>query len=200
MRTAITPAIYPFAPKTEPDSNAICIPDENLAFVPASDISEAFRNLSRFLLVIVLAPKSVARNEATAKKLAPNKSVTDLTDIRNVSLPLDAAKAWLKNSNAPDTFEFGGVRGCLSAMEIHRNGRRVTLRYNEFKTLAYFIKNPGRVISRDEFLDKVWGYENYPSTRTVDNHVLRLRQQLETDPAHPKHFTTVHGAGYKFVP
>ncbi|PYU02509.1 MAG: hypothetical protein DMG38_00145 [Acidobacteria bacterium] len=85
-------------------------------------------------------------------------------------------------------------------MAIHRNGRPVILTCKEFKTLTYFIKNPRRVISRDELLNEVWGYENYPRTRTVDNHILRLRQKLETEPAHPKHFPTVHSAGYKFLP
>jgi two-component system response regulator VicR len=56
------------------------------------------------------------------------------------------------------------------------------------------------VISRDELLDKVWGYEHYPCTRTVDNHMLKLRQKLERDPSHPLHLLTVHGLGYKFVP
>jgi len=59
--------------------------------------------------------------------------------------------------------------------------------------------NAGRVISRDELLNEVWGYENYPCTRTVDNHILRLRQKLERDPSRPVHFRTVHGAGYKFM-
>ena len=99
-----------------------------------------------------------------------------------------------------DTFEFGGVTGCFSTMEIHRNGRPVILARKEFKTLAYLIKNPRRVISRDELLNEVWGYENYPCTRTVDNHILKLRKKLESDPAHPKHFHTVHCVGYRFLP
>jgi DNA-binding response OmpR family regulator len=199
MTTAIT-AISPFAPATEPTADAIRFLDEKLASVSASDIPEDFRKLSRFFPVIVLVPKSAIEDEATPKKLALDKSVTDLTDTRNVCLPLDTAKAWLKNSNATNTFEFGGVRGCLSTMEIHRNGRPVTLTSKEFRLLAYLIKNPRRVISRDELLKKVWGYENYPSTRTVDNHVLKLRKQLELEPADPKHFHTVHCAGYKFLP
>jgi DNA-binding response OmpR family regulator len=56
------------------------------------------------------------------------------------------------------------------------------------------------VLSRDELLNLAWGYTNYPSTRTVDNHVVKLRQKLEDDPARPVHFRTVHGVGYKFVP
>jgi DNA-binding response OmpR family regulator len=199
MTTAIT-AISPFAPATEPTADAIRFLDEKLASVSASDIPEDFRKLSRFFPVIVLVPKSAIEDEATQKKLALDKSVTDLTDTRNVCLPLDTAKAWLKNSNATNTFEFGGVRGCLSTMEIHRNGRPVTLTSKEFRLLAYLIKNPRRVISRDELLKKVWGYENYPSTRTVDNHILNLRKKLELEPADPKHFHTVHCAGYKFLP
>ena len=148
----------------------------------------------------MLVRKSAVEDEATQKELEPNQSVTDLTGTWNVWLPLDAAKAWLRNSNATDTFEFGGVKGCLSTMEIHRNGRPVTLTSQEFKTLAYLIKNPRRVISRDELLNEVWGYENYPCTRTVDNHILKLRKKLESDPAHPKHFYTVHCVGYRFLP
>jgi DNA-binding response OmpR family regulator len=75
----------------------------------------------------------------------------------------------------------------------------IGLTAQEFKTLKFLLQNPERVISRDELLNEVWGYQNYPSTRTVDNHILKLRQKLETDPANPVHFRTVHGMGYKFV-
>jgi DNA-binding response OmpR family regulator len=201
MTAAINSAIPPFVhPTAEPKSAAIRFLDENLAFVPASDIPEDFRKLSRFFSVILLVPKSAVEDEAAQKRLSPNKSVTDLTETMSVGSPMEAAKAWLKNSNATDTFEFGGVKGCLSTMEIHRNGRAVTLTSKEFKTLAYLIKNPRRVISRDELLNEVWGYENYPCTRTVDNHILKLRKKLEPDPAHPMHFHTVHRAGYRFLP
>lgn len=197
MTTAIKSAISSFA---EPNPHTVLFLDEQLASMPASGIPEDLCKLSRFFPVIVLVPKSAVGDEATRKKLAANKSDTDLTDTRNVCLPLDAAKAWLKSSNATDTFEFGGVKGCLSTMEIHRNGRPATLTIKEFKTLVYLIKNPWRVISRDELLNEVWGYENYPCTRTVDTHILRLRKKLETEPAHPKHFHTVPCAGYKFLP
>jgi len=201
MTTAIKSALSPFAQlETEPNANAIRFLDEKLASVPASGIPHDFRKLSRFFPVIVLVPKSAVEDVATQKTLEPNKSVTELTDTRNVCLPLDAAKGWLTNSNATNTFEFGVVRGCLSTMEIHRNGRPVTLTSKEFKLLAYLIQNPLRVISRDELLNEVWGYENYPCTRTVDNHILKLRKKLELEPADPKHLHTVHCAGYRFLP
>jgi len=175
MTTAINSAISPFAhPPTEPKADAIRFLDENLPSMPALDIPEDFCKLSRFFSVIVLVSKSAVEDEAAQKKLPPSKSVTELT--MNVCAPTDAVKAWLKTSNATDTFEFGGVKGCLSTMEIHRNGQPVTLTSKEFKTLAYLIKNPRRVISRDELLNEVWGYDNYPCARTVDNHILKLRK------------------------
>src|SRR5580704_2640296 len=201
MAATMKAAISPFRrPRTEPDTNSIRFLDEDLALVPASGIPEEFRTLSRFLPVIVLVPKSAVHHKTTPKKARSDKSVTRLIDTRDVRLPLDAARAWLRNPNATDTFEFGGVKGCFSTMEIHRDGRPVILTSKEFKTLAYLIKNPRRVISRDELLNEVWGYQNYPCTRTVDNHILRLRKKLETEPGNPKHFHTVHTSGYKFLP
>jgi len=201
MTATIKAAISPFAEaKTEFDSNPMHFLNEALASMPVSGIPEEFRNLSRQLPVTVLVPKSAVHDKTTQKKPALNKSVAGIIDTSDVCSPLDAAKAWLRDPNATDTFEFGGVKGCLSSMEIHRNGRPVTLTSKEFKTLAYLIKNPRRVISRDELLNEVWGYQNYPCTRTVDNHILRLRKKLEPEPAHPKHFHTVHSSGYKFLP
>jgi DNA-binding response OmpR family regulator len=201
MTATIKAAISPFGQtRTEVDSSPMHCLNEDLASVPASGIPEEFRKLSRYLPVIVLVPKSAVPDKTTQKKPGPNKSVTGPINTRDVCLPLDAAKAWLKTPNTTDTFEFGGVTVCFSTMEIHRNGRPVILTCKEFKTLAYLIKNPRRVISRDELLNEVWGYTNYPCTRTVDNHILKLRKKLETEPARPKHFHTVHSSGYKFLP
>jgi len=193
MATTMKTGISPFRqPMTEPNANSIQFLDEDLALVPTSVIPEEFLKLSRFLPVIVLVPKS-----AVGDKTSP---AAGSTDNDGVCHPLDAARAWIGNPNNADTFEFGGVKGRFSTMEIYRSGRPVTLTCKEFKALGYFIKNPRKVISRDELLNEVWGYENYPSTRTVDNHILRLRQKLEIEPAHPKHFHTVHSVGYKFLP
>ena len=95
---------------------------------------------------------------------------------------------------------FAQIRVDFSSMEVSRADRPVALTALEFKALAFLVQNPERVISRDELLNEVWGYDNYPCTRTVDNHILKLRQKLERDPSHPVHFLTVHRVGYKFVP
>jgi hypothetical protein len=105
-----------------------------------------------------------------------------------------------RNPGPSDVFVYADVTISFSAMEVHRRGQPVALTRQEFRTLAYLLKNVGRVVSRDELLNEVWGYESYPCTRTVDNHILRLRKKLEPEPARPKHFRTVHGMGYKFLP
>jgi two-component system, OmpR family, alkaline phosphatase synthesis response regulator PhoP len=99
-----------------------------------------------------------------------------------------------------DQYVFDDVRVDFAKMELRRSGEKVALSAHEFKILKFFAQNPERVISRDQLLNEVWGYQCYPSTRTVDNHILKLRQKLEKEPARPVHFLTIHSAGYKFVP
>jgi DNA-binding response OmpR family regulator len=97
-------------------------------------------------------------------------------------------------------YQFGAIAIDFAKMKLTRKGEPVPLTAQAFKVLRYFATNPERVISREELLNEVWGYNCYPETRTVDNFILKLRQKLEDDPAQPVHFLTVHGAGYKFVP
>jgi hypothetical protein len=127
MAATIKASTSPFRQlTTERNSNSIHSLDEELASVPASGIPEEFRKLSRFLPVIVLVPTSAVHG-MTRKKAGPNQPVTGLTDIRDVCFTLNAAKQGLNIPSASDTFEFGGVTVCFSAMEIHRNGRPVSL-------------------------------------------------------------------------
>jgi DNA-binding response OmpR family regulator len=99
-----------------------------------------------------------------------------------------------------DVYVFADVMVDFYRTEITRGGQKIAVTRKEFKTLEFFAKNAQRVISREELLNEVWGYQHYPCTRTVDNHMLRLRKKLESDPSHPLHFLTVHGRGYKFLP
>jgi DNA-binding response OmpR family regulator len=98
-----------------------------------------------------------------------------------------------------EVLTLGEARIDFTSMEAVRSGQPVTLTAQEFKLLKYLASSAGRVVSREELLNEVWGYQNYPSTRTVDNHILRLRQKLEPDPAEPRFLLTMHGAGYKLV-
>lgn len=108
------------------------------------------------------------------------------------------AKQQYKRVSPGGEFVFGDAVVNFSAMEARRNGQPVALTALEFKVLKYMTQNEGRVLSRDELLNRVWGYQNY-RTRSVDNLILRLRQKLEREPSRPVHFRTVHGVGYKFL-
>lgn len=80
-----------------------------------------------------------------------------------------------------------------------QDGEPVTLTYLETELLRYLVEREGQAVGRNELLDEVWGYDKFPTTRTVDTHVLNLRRKLEPDPGSPRHLLTVHGVGYKFV-
>jgi two-component system alkaline phosphatase synthesis response regulator PhoP len=94
---------------------------------------------------------------------------------------------------------FGDVEVNFERHEASRRGQRVELTGKEFELLRFLARHRGVVVTRDRLLDEVWGYENFPTTRTVDNHVLRLRQKLEENPGDPRHILSVYGEGYKFV-
>jgi DNA-binding response OmpR family regulator len=83
---------------------------------------------------------------------------------------------------------------------VTRKGEDLKLTPAEYNLLAYFLQNPDRPLTRDMILNSVWGYEFFPNTRTVDAHVVKLRQKLELNPNTPRHFLTVHGVGYRFLP
>jgi len=116
--------------------------------------------------------------------------------------------AWASIENAncvdattsPEIFLFGDVVVDFRKMELRRGEKQIDATAQEFKTLHYFITHPEVPISRDELLNRVWGFHHYPTTRVVDNRIMQLRKKLESDPSRPAHFLTVHRVGYKFVP
>jgi DNA-binding response OmpR family regulator len=83
--------------------------------------------------------------------------------------------------------------------ELYKNGRQLEANAREFQLLKYFLQHEGEVVSRDQLLTDVWGFEKTPNTRSVDNYILSLRKKIEDDAAHPRHILTFRGAGYKFV-
>jgi DNA-binding response OmpR family regulator len=99
----------------------------------------------------------------------------------------------------PDGMSFGEVEVDFRRYEARRKGRTVEMTRKEFATLRLLAARSGEVVTRDELLNEVWGYEAFPVSRTVDNHIAALRAKLEADPSRPQHIRTVHGVGYKFV-
>ena len=96
--------------------------------------------------------------------------------------------------------QFADVTVDFERRVVERSGDPLKMTPAEYNLLTYFLSNPDRALTRDMILNSVWGYESFPNTRTVDAHVVKLRQKLETDPNSPRHFLTVHGVGYRFLP
>ena len=101
--------------------------------------------------------------------------------------------------DAPRVFSFGEVSVDVERRIVMRGGREIKLTPAEYNLLAFFLHNPDRPLTRDVLLNSVWGYQSIPNTRTVDAHVVRLRQKLEPNPESPVYFLTLHGVGYRFV-
>ena len=96
-------------------------------------------------------------------------------------------------------FSFADVQLNFTKMLVSKAGNEITLSAKEFQLLRFLVENEGSILTRDQLLNEVWGYDALPSTRTVDVHIAWLRQKLEEDSRYPKHILTVHGFGYKFV-
>jgi DNA-binding response OmpR family regulator len=110
--------------------------------------------------------------------------------------------ALLRRTSADDNkvIAFADVEVDLTRRVVVKRGDELKFTRNEYNLLTYFLQNPDRALTRDMILNSVWGYESFPNTRTVDAHVVRLRQKLEPDVTSPRHFLTVHGVGYRFLP
>ena len=174
---------------------ALCL-DDSLGRIRTVNLNE-IQQLSQFFPLVVLIPKSYVKDQVDLPKTTSLRQTAEASKL--LRQPSKTTQQY-RSTNADAEYAFGDAVVNFPAMEACRNGEPVTLTPMEFKVLDYMIRNEGRVISRNELLNEVWGYENYPYTRTVDNHILRLRQKLEREPSRPVHFRTVHGAGYKFLP
>jgi DNA-binding winged helix-turn-helix (wHTH) protein len=158
-------------------------------------------DLDRYRFVLI--PQETAPSRA-AKSLAQHPGPDELVILSWKDL-VSRVCMELRAPSVPQRFssnvaEFGDIHVDYISIEVRRSGRPVQLTPMEFKVLKFFLTHPDRVISRDELLNEVWGYNNYPCTRTVDNHVLRLRHKLEPDFATPIYFRTAPGFGYRFTP
>lgn len=174
--------------------------DLKIPQVGGQDVCREIRKDSPEVPMIILTGSADEVDRVLLLELGADDYVTKPFSPKELMARVRAVLRRSKRAMPADQFNFGDVSVDFLKMQISRNGRAVLLTPQEFKVLKYFSQNAERVISRDELLNEVWGYNSYPSTRTVDAHILTLRQKLEKDPSRPVHFITVHNAGYKFLP
>ena len=178
---------------------AIIILDLRLPQLSGSDLCKVVKAQAPSLPIVVLSATSDVSDKVLLLELGADDYVTKPFSPRELLARVRAALRHTARTASVNVVNFDSISVDFKKMEVQRDGKVVVLTAQEFKTLQFLVQNADRVISRDELLNEVWGYQNYPSTRTVDNHILKLRQKLERDPASPVHFRTAHGMGYKFV-
>jgi DNA-binding response OmpR family regulator len=164
------------------------------------DVCRAIRKESEEIPILVLTGSSDEISRVLLLEMGADDYVTKPFSPKELLARVRAVLRRARRSPAVEHLYFDDVSVDFAKMEVVRGTRMVPLTPQEFKLLKYFAQHPQRVLSRDQLLSDVWGYNSYPSTRTVDSHMLTLRQKLEREPANPVHFVTVHHAGYKFVP
>jgi len=167
------------------------------------DVCRSLRGQGVGAPVIMLTARGQLADKVTGLKLGADDYVTKPFEMAEL---LARIEAQLRRASAPavypagsQAYEFGDVRVDFRRAEVTKGGQPVELSAREFRLLQYFIGHGGDALTREQLLNEVWGYQQTPSTRTVDVHVAWLRQKIEPVPRRPQYILTIHGIGYKFV-
>lgn len=168
--------------------------------ISGRELCQSMKAISNDTPVIVLSAISEVVDKVLLLELGADDYVTKPFSPRELMARVQAAVRRRRRPTQATTYRFSDCEIDFAKMTAVRGGVAIVLTSHEFKLLKFFTENAERVLSRELLLNEVWGYNSYPTTRTVDNQILKLRQKLEPDPANPQHLLTIYGAGYKFVP
>jgi DNA-binding response OmpR family regulator len=171
-----------------------------LPHISGRELCQTFKRLSSETPVVVLSAITEVADKVLLLELGADDYVTKPFSPRELTARVQAAIRRQRKPTAQTIYRFTDCEIDFKKMTARRNGNLVVLTAHEFKLLKFFTENAERVLTREVLLNEVWGYNSFPTTRTVDNQILKLRQKLEPDPANPRHLLTIYGAGYKFVP
>jgi DNA-binding response OmpR family regulator len=168
--------------------------------ISGRDLCQQMKSISSDTPVIVLSAIAEVVDKVLLLELGADDYVTKPFSPRELMARVQAAIRRRRRPPTATIYRFHDCEIDFQKMTAQRGGLSVGLTSHEFKLLKFFTDHPEKVLSRELLLNEVWGYNSYPTTRTVDNQILKLRQKLEPDPANPQHLLTIYGAGYKFVP
>jgi len=182
------------------ESPDLVILDVMMPRMSGLDVCKNLKSKRPAIPIIMLTARGQEVDKVVGLELGADDYVTKPFSIREL---LARVKAVLRRAGGgpskSEKFAFGEVEVNLRSCQVSRKGRALDFSSKEFELLKYFLIHPGETLSRDRLLEEVWGYDHFPTTRTVDAHIVRLRQKVEPKPEEPRFILTVHGTGYKFV-
>ena len=181
------------------DSPDLVLLDVMMPKMSGLDVCKQLKVKRPSLPIIMLTARGQEIDKVVGLELGADDYVTKPFSIRELMARVKAVLRRVSPQTTNEVYKFSDVEVNVRSNEVLRAGERIDLSAKEFALLAYFVSHPAETLSRDRLLDAVWGYENYPNTRTVDTHIVHLRQKLEPNPEEPRFILTVHGSGYKFV-
>jgi DNA-binding response OmpR family regulator len=184
----------------EERSHDLLILDVMLPRMSGLDVCRQLRSAGNETPIIMLTARGQEIDKVLGLKTGADDYVTKPFSFLELMARVEAVLR--RTSKSPETVEqvsFGDVEMNFKTFEASKGGHAVELSPREFKMMKYFVEHRGEVVTRDQLLDHVWGYEGLPLTRTVDMHIAKLRQKIEDTPSDPRHVITVHRVGYKFT-
>ena len=178
----------------------IILLDVMLPLMSGIDVCRTLRTRGIETPILMLTARSQEIDKVVGLEVGADDYVTKPFSIKEL---LARIRAHLRRASKQvveiEKFSFGGVELNFKKFTASKDGKVLDLSAREFEILRYLIRRRGEIVTRDQLLDEVWGYRSTPVTRTVDNHIARLRQKIEQDPSEPQHIITVHRIGYRFV-
>lgn len=176
----------------------VVILDLNLPAKDGVHVCQELRRDGQHVAVLMLTARDSIADKITGLKSGADDYMTKPFESAELLARIEALLRRMRGDAGGEELAFGDVVVKPRAGQVLRGSRPVRMSAQEFKLLVHLVRHPGVVLSRDELLDAVWGYQATPETRTVDVHVSWLRQKLEPDPHNPRHIVTVYGLGYRF--
>jgi DNA-binding response OmpR family regulator len=181
---------------------ALLILDIMLPAMSGLEVAKKLRDDGISVPIILLTARGEEDDRVLGLELGADDYVTKPFSVREL---LARVRSVLRRARPAagrrfEQFSFGDVSVDFKRQGVQKAGRNLELSAREFRILAYFIEHAGEMLSREQLLNEIWGYDVFPTTRTVDNHIARLRKKIEDEPDVPRYILTMRGAGYLFEP
>ena len=186
--------------KASTEKPDIILLDVMLPLMSGLDVCRTLRNRGIETPILMLTARGEEMDKVVGLEVGADDYVTKPFSIKEL---LARVRAHLRRSSKQlvelESFSFGDVELNFKKLTARKGGQALDVSAREFEILRYLIRHRGETVTRDQLLDEVWGYDSTPITRTVDNHIAKLRQKIEQDPSEPRHIVTVHRLGYRFI-